>query len=409
MTIQDYSPYLTQIAKNRKPSAIRQLQKLSFTPGMISLGGGLPHPSTFPFESVSFKTRDGKEFQVSQEDLIKGLQYGPTQGDAHLLEWVEKLQKMMHSPQVPVDICLGNGSQDLLAKAFDMLVDTGDALLIESPAYVGILAFLRPKQLQFLTVDLDEHGLVPDSMRKVLQSAQKKPKVLYTVPVGGNPTGVSTTFERKKEIYKICQEHDILIMEDDPYYYLQFGDRIPSYLSLDTDGRVLRFDSFSKVLSAGARIGWVTGPAPLVHLIILDGMSSNLHPSGISQVLLYTLLNQIGQQGFLEHTLAVTAYYKQRRDVFCAALTKHLSGIAQWDVPDAGMFVWIKLLGVKDSFQLISTKAVEKKVLLVPGSEFYPGHDQTGYVRAAFSLASDEQIDLALQRLRELIIENREQ
>jgi DNA-binding transcriptional MocR family regulator len=102
--------------------------------------------------------------------------------------------------------------------------------------------------------------------------------MLYTVPVGGNPTGVSQTLERKKEIYDIAREHNLLILEDDPYYYLQFGDKVPSYLSMDTDGRVLRFDSMSKILSSGLRVGWATGPAELVNVMNL-----------VTQVLLHSL------------------------------------------------------------------------------------------------------------------------
>lgn len=124
-------------------------------------------------------------------------------------------------------------------------------------------------------MELDSHGVVPARLREQLDnwpSDKRKPKMLYTVPVGGNPTGVSQTLERKKEIYQIAQEHNLLILEDDPYYYLQYGDKIPSYLSMDVDGRVLRFDSMSKILSSGLRVGWATGPAELVNVMNLVTM-----------------------------------------------------------------------------------------------------------------------------------------
>ena len=123
-----------------------------------------------------------------------------------------------------------------------------------------------------LDVDLDSHGVVPAKLREQLENwpaDKRKPKVLYTVPVGGNPTGVSQTLERKQEIYEIAREHDLLILEDDPYYYLQFGDKVPSYFSMDVDGRVLRFDSMSKILSSGLRVGWATGPAELINVMNL--------------------------------------------------------------------------------------------------------------------------------------------
>lgn len=123
-----------------------------------------------------------------------------------------------------------------------------------------------------LDVELDSHGVIPSKLREQLDSwpaDRRKPKVLYTVPVGGNPTGVSQTLERKKEIYRIAQDHNLLILEDDPYFYLQYGDKIPSYLSMDVDGRVLRFDSFSKILSSGLRVGWATGPPELINVMNL--------------------------------------------------------------------------------------------------------------------------------------------
>lgn len=132
-----------------------------------------------------------------------------------------------------------------------------------------------------IDVDLDSHGVVPSKLREQLDNwpaDKRKPKMLYTVPVGGNPTGVSQTLDRKKEIYGIAREHNLLILEDDPYYYLQFGDKVASYLSMDTDGRVLRFDSMSKILSSGLRVGWATGPAELVNVMNL-----------VTQVLMHSL------------------------------------------------------------------------------------------------------------------------
>lgn len=152
-----------------------------------------------------------------------------------------------------------------------MFLNDGDSILIESPAYVGILAHLRPYNLKFTEIPIDKDGLMADKLENVLNNwpaGTRKPrvilikliiKIIYTVPNGQNPTGSCTTSERKQTIYKICQEHNLIILEDDPYYYIQFGDASASYFSLDTDGRVLRFDSLSKIISAGFRLGWVSG------------------------------------------------------------------------------------------------------------------------------------------------------
>lgn len=278
----DYAKYISKRSAARKPSAIRALNQFLSLPGMISLGGGLPNPSTFPFTNVSVTLQSGETLTLGEARTQKALQYSNTNGIPELVNWLETLMMDVHSP--PMDksnfqICIGNGSQDVLTKAFEMLIDEGDNMLIESPAYVGSLAFLKPLNPKFVEVDTDGDGLNPEALANILDNwpvDQKKPKVLYTVPIAGNPTGTSTTLERKQKIYDIARKHDLIILEDDPYYFLQFGEPVPSYFSMDVDGRVLRFDSLSKIISSGVRIGWVTGPKPLVEKIVLHGQVSKL-------------------------------------------------------------------------------------------------------------------------------------
>ncbi|KAI9348750.1 pyridoxal phosphate-dependent transferase [Zopfochytrium polystomum] len=407
----DYARFISPISARRKPSAIRSLNKMLGIPGMISLGGGNPHPNTFPFISFSFKLRNGESVEVSEQDTARALQYSATNGLQDLVEWLKQLQTHVHKPPISdFDICVGNGSQDVLTKAFDMLIKEGDTILCESPAYVGSLAFLKPLGCKFAEVEIDKDGLVPQVMEDLLSKFDDatRPKLLYSVPTGGNPTGISTTLLRKQQIYAIAKKYDMLILEDDPYHYLSYGPRIPSYFSMDSDGRVLRFDSLSKILSSGIRVGWVTGPRPLVDRIVLHGQASNLHSSGVSQMLTIKLLERWGLDGFLNHTVEVSQFYKGKSVMFLKAAEKHLKGLAEWSIPSAGMFVWIKLLGIEDSSNLIRTKAVENKVLLVPGVEFFPNPRVTSYVRASFSTASEEEMNTALERLATLLRKEKE-
>ncbi|KAI8825257.1 pyridoxal phosphate-dependent transferase [Fimicolochytrium jonesii] len=407
----DYSKFFTERSAARQPSAIRTLQPLMTLPGMISLGGGNPNTVTFPFQDLTFTLKPeagGGEVRVGAEDVQKALQYSPTNGLPEFVAWLKDLQTTVHQPPYQdYHICVGNGSQDVLTKAFEMLLDKGDSLLIEAPAYVGSLAFLKPLGCKFVEIPVDAQGLDPEKLESTLREwkdPSTRPKVLYTVPTGGNPTGISTSTERKRRIYDIAKQYDIIILEDDPYYYLQFQTpRAPTYFSLDTDRRVLRFDSLSKILSAGMRLGWVSGPKPLVDRIVLHGQTTLLHPSGVSQMLAYQLLNVWGVEGFLQHTERVTEFYRERRDAFLGSAERWLKGCAEWSVPDAGMFFWIKLLGISDSSDLIRTKAKEKKVLLVPGHEFFPNPRKTPYVRASYSTSDPADMDEALKRLAELV------
>ncbi|KAJ3316803.1 hypothetical protein HDU76_001541 [Blyttiomyces sp. JEL0837] len=387
-----------------------EIKYLLGIPGMISLGGGNPHPQTFPYQSMSFKLRSGEVVEINEADTAKALQYSATNGLPDLVNWLKSLQISEHAPpQQDFDICIGNGSQDVLTKSFEMLIKEGDTILCEAPAYVGSLAFLRPLGCKFAEITVDGDGLVPESMEAVLaawKDPETRPRVLYTVPTGGNPTGASTTLERKRRIYAIAQKYDVIILEDDPYYYLQFGkERQPSYFSMDVDGRVLRFDSLSKILSSGVRVGWVTGPKPLVDRIVLHAQATLLHSSGVSQMIVFKLLEQWGIEGFLSHTDEVATFYQEKCKIFLGLAEKHLKGLAEWSPPSAGMFVWMKLNGTDDSSALVKNKAVEKKVLLVPGFEFFPNPRTTSYVRSSFSTATPQEMDTALQRLADLVRE----
>lgn len=183
----DYSKYISKSSNLRKPSAIRALQKYLTLPGMISFGGGNPNPETFPFESFSIKLKSGQSINVPPSEIQKALQYSPTSGIPDLVEWIKDLQVQMHGKEKnSFDICIGNGSQDVLTKAFEMLLDPDDVILIEAPAYSGTISFLKPLGCNFAEVACDEDGLSPDCLERVLleYDNESRPRILYTVPVG---------------------------------------------------------------------------------------------------------------------------------------------------------------------------------------------------------------------------------
>lgn len=374
----------------------------------------MPHASTFPFTSMTLETasfgRAGKKLTVSAADMAVALQYSNTAGLPELVKFLLALQQDQHGV-TDREICVTNGSQDAIAKAMDMLIEPGDSVLVESPTYSGTLAILKPMECNIIDVETDEHGIIPDKLESVLESWQvdvAKPKFLYTIPVASNPTGASCTLERKTKIYGIARKHDLLILEDDPYYYLQFSEsRTPSYMSMDTDGRVLRFDSFSKILSSGMRLGFTTGPKELVDRIILHAQASHLHPNGVAQMMAIVLMREWGVEGFLKHTELVTEFYRKRRDLFVTLAKKYLDGLVEYSLPAGGMFFWMRLLGVSDSKSLIKERAIEKKVLLLPGAEFLPNGGVSSFVRASFSTASPEQMEEAIKRLSLLLISER--
>ena len=288
-----------------------------------------------------------------------------------------------------------------------MLTRPGDAILAEEYTFSAAVETAMPMGLLVFGVKMDEQGLLPDVMDEMLTEweAQErraaKPSVLYTVPTGQNPTGATQGAERRKALYRVAQKHDLMVIEDEPYYFLQMGEYkrsseleggsgqdegksdkasdgahtldsndassspssspsskydtflsslLPSLLSLDTDGRVLRLDSFSKVLAPGSRVGWVTASEQLVGAYVRHADVSTQCPSGTSQLMLFKLLEEHwGHDGYLDWLMHLRDEYTRRRDGMIEACEKYLGGgeergvgrIVKWAVPRAGMFVSI--------------------------------------------------------------------
>ncbi|KAN0029875.1 hypothetical protein ACTA71_008012 [Dictyostelium dimigraforme] len=431
--IKDYSYFLSKRGKLKEASPIRSLFQYSGLPGMISLGGGLPNASTFPFKSIEIELKDGSKLEIQGSDLEEAFQYSPTPGLPRLQKAFMDLQIRQHhlcSPNEPGkewNLIISNGSQESLVNAFEILVDDNDSIVAENPTYSGTLSILKPLSLNICGIETDRYGMIPEKLEKLLSewdhSKFKFPRVIYLIPCGQNPSGTTMNHQRKVDLYSICSRYNLLIIEDDPYYYLQFESSEKekvfdganhsgsinlgkSFLSMDVDGRVLRFDSLSKILSSGLRIGFVTGNKQLLEKINFHQQSTTLHSSGLSQAVVLSLLNKWGIEKWDQHIKSIQRFYLEKRNQMIDSIDRHLKGLVEFNIPSAGMFIWFKLLGVEDSKALIFKKAVEKKVLLVPGISFSTDPTKPSqYVRACFSTASKEQMDEAIKRFAELLNE----
>ncbi|XP_066576918.1 kynurenine/alpha-aminoadipate aminotransferase, mitochondrial isoform X2 [Amia ocellicauda] len=422
----NYSRFLTAVSAARKASPIRVLTELQMRspPSLISLAGGVPNPNTFPFSSASIALKNGGSIEFDEAAMKRALQYSASAGIPELISWMKELQMSLHNPPTAskspecggMELCVTTGSQQGLCKLFEMLINPGDNVLLDAPTYSGTISAIKPLGCNVINVPSDQHGMIPQALRDILsrwspQDAGKPgstmPRLLYTIPNGGNPTGASMTEDRKRAVYELAQEYDFLIIEDDPYYFLQFEKPwAPSFLSMDVDGRILRTDSFSKILSSGLRLGFLTGPKPLVDRVILHIQSSTMHTSTFTQLLVSKLLHGWGQEGFLRHVDSVVEFYRTQRDAALGSADRWLKDLADWHPPAAGMFLWLRLRGVSDTHELITKKALEKEVLLVPGGAFNIDSSQPSpHVRASFSLSSPERMDEAFRRLSELIKE----
>ncbi|KAF9223812.1 PLP-dependent transferase [Gyrodon lividus] len=426
-----YRHFLSKVASDLKLTPIRNLIPLESTPGIISLLAGKPNESMFPITSISFTANSPHDFSkevtgsVAPPDLTEGLQYGPTTGLKKMHDWIMGLQERVHKRRGGEGwrCTVGVGSQDLLFKAVIMLLDHGDSIFIESPAYAGMIPVFASLHCEQVEVETDSKGLNPELLRKLLEkwpAGKPKPKLLYTVPYGGNPAGMTTTTERRREILALAREHEFLIIEDDPYYWLYYSDdeRPPSYFQLELEqpevGRVLRFDSFSKIISAGMRFGFASGPKAIIDAIDVQTGSSNLQPSSLIQVIMLALVEPWGYDGFEAFTRNVSNFYKKKRNIFEEALQEHLGDVAEWSTPESGLFFWVKLLlkphgdGESDSNDLIASKAFRNGVIALPGTVFLPNGQKSAYVRLSFSLLPEELVHEALRRLKAVIVKERD-
>jgi len=401
-----YSRFFSQRSLRRQPSAIRAIFPLTQLPGMLSLAGGLPHPESFPLEKMSLTLKGGTQVDISSQDLKAALQYSSSYGLESLQAELRAWMCATHGIDTTQDwkVCVGSGSQDVLSKAFDMVLSEGTPLLCEPAVYSGSLAALQAIAPKLCPVAADGEGITAQGLRDSIEKSGAK--VLYLTPTGQNPTGTTLSNQRKREIYEVCCEKDVLILEDDPYYFVYYGEekQRKSFFSMDREKRVLRFDSFSKILSAGMRVGWVSGPPELVDRIQLDMQSQSLHASGLSQIVALAVLRNLGPEGMEKHIQKVVDLYRARRDAFVGCCDKELRGLAEYQTPQAGMFLWLKLLrGITDTNSLVLEKGREAKVLFVPGKAFNPLGGTSPYVRASFSTIKVEDMPEAVSRLRRLI------
>ncbi|KIY66406.1 TdiD protein [Cylindrobasidium torrendii FP15055 ss-10] len=451
-----YSKFLSNAAQTRKASSIRSLFAVEALPGMIPMLVGRPNPATYPFERVTLDVKspyasgsttpdsqsDIETIDIVGDDLSEALQYSQSFGVPALNKWLFTLMQQEHGvSQADARVTIGAGSQDLLYKAFTAIVNPGDSIMVEAPTYPGVIPVIDALRCEIVQIDTDSQGISPTSLERTLEEwplGKPFPKVLYTVPYGANPTGVTTSLVRRLDNLQLARKYNFLIFEDDPYYYLYFGEdqRPASYLSLERTvvdpqqrgiGRVLRFDSLSKIFAAGLRVGWATGPKQILNAMDGHTSTANLQPPTFSQIVALKVLQSWGIPGFRAHVDRVANFYKGKRDAFEKYMQLHLgNGLAEWQTPDAAMFYWVKLnipetvtcsvrpdtttagsddedANQGDSKTFVEIKAVDNGVIVLPGTSSFVDGRTTAYVRISFSLLDEAQMDEGLRRLSEAL------
>lgn len=391
-----YSSYATRTL-GLTVSEVRALFAVASRPEVVSLAGGSPFVEALPEDLI----RQAFE-RMMRDHGPEALQYGGGQGIPQLREKILELVAIEGITDVsPDDIVTTTGSQHALDLVTKLFINPGDVVLAESPSYVGALGTFKSYEADIVHLEMDDEGLDPRALEKSireLRAAGKTIKFLYTIPNFNNPTGVTMSAERRREILEICVRERVLVLEDNPYGLLYFDKPAPDAIrSMDADN-VIYLGSFSKILSPGVRVGFVIAPHAVREKLILAVESSILSPSTFNQWLVTEYLNQADWRAQIDTYRGI---YAERRDTMLAALSEHLPQLS-WTVPNGGFFTWVSLPESLDSKQMLP-RATKELVAYTPGTGFYAdgrGHQE---LRLSFCLPTPDRIKLGVRRLANVI------
>jgi 2-aminoadipate transaminase len=380
----------SQRAQQLQGSVIREILKVTMRPEVISFAGGLPSPETFPVERMkaAFDTVLSRNGKVA-------LQYGPTDGYAPLREFLAHSLSTADATISPEQIMMVSGSQQALDLVGKVLIDEGSKVLVETPSYLGALQAFSVYQPEFVSVDMDDSGLVPASVAQKGAGA----RLLYALPNFQNPTGRTLSIERRFELVQTCARMGIPLIEDNPYGDLCYsGEPLPKMLNMNPDG-VIYMGSFSKVLTPGIRLGYVVAPKPLVRKLEQAKQAADLHTATLTQMVVYEVI----KDGFLaEHIPTIRQFYAKQCQVMLDALSRYFPPSVTWTTPLGGMFIWVTLPSYIDSKELLDA-AVAQNIAFVPGAPFYANDPAQNTMRLSFVTVSPERINQGIEKLGQLI------
>jgi 2-aminoadipate transaminase len=390
---------ISKAAQNFQESAIRRIGALSASiPGLISLSAGYPAPDVFPWADLESITA-----QILARHDGNTLQYGATRGYRPLIEHL--LQHTLRARGITTqfdNVVITSGSQQGLDLVGRVLIDPGDPVIVELPAYSGAIAAFHNLQASLVGVAQDAEGIsIAELDRAATEHRnQGRPvKFVYVTPNFQNPAGLLTSARRRRELLDAAERHDFLILEDDPYGSIYFEDVTTledtrPIKADDAGGRVIYLGSFSKILVPGLRVAWMIAPVAVAQAVELCKQAADISSGVFDQRIVHGAL----AGGVIDRIAPeLRAHYQAKRTVMEAALTRHLRGRVRWTSPRGGFFLWIEMPGIDDRELL--ERALQQKVSFVIGSAFFVNGQGHEFARLAFSGNSHDQIEEGIRRL----------
>lgn len=383
-----YRPVFSTRAASSAGGEIARIMSLSGVTDVITLSGGFPDPVTFDGAALTESfARVGAE--------PASLQYAPTQGVPGFRQWIaDRLERLQGTRPSDQGLMVTSGGIEGLELISKVLLDPGDAAIVEAPTYLGAIMAFQGYESTVLTVPADEDGLDVDALAALLDGGTAK--LLYTIPDHQNPAGISMSTERRHALVALARRHGLLILEDVAYRELGFdGDARPSLWSLAPDV-VAQLGTFSKTFTPGFRMGWVAGPEALVAKLVLAKQNSDQCTGALGQ----RLLEDYGRTGLLDRQIErAQALYARRCGLLLEALDKHLPDGFSWTIPHGGFFTWVDAPRGLDLVELYD-RAIAAGVAYVPGVPFYPdGRRGRSQMRLSFSRVADTDIPEGVRRL----------
>jgi 2-aminoadipate transaminase len=393
MKIENPTPIQWQFserAQQLQSSVIREILKVTVRPEIISFAGGLPSPETFPVERM----RAAHDAVLSRHGKV-ALQYGTSDGYAPLREWIAASLSIEGAKILPEQVLMVSGSQQALDLLGKVLIDEGSKVLVETPSYLGALQAFSVYRPQFVSVETDDAGLVPESVTAVGKDA----RLLYALPNFQNPTGRTMSLERRIAAVETCARLGLPLIEDDPYGALSYRGEPKAKLLTMNPGGVVHMGSFSKVLTPGIRLGYVVAPVPLARKLEQAKQAADLHTAQLTQMVVYEVI----KDGFLdEHVPTIRKLYAAQCEAMQAALSEFFPSSVTWTKPEGGMFIWVTLPEHIDSMKLLE-EAVAQNVAFVPGEPFYANSPARNNLRLSFVTVPPAKIREGVERLGKLI------
>ncbi len=380
-------------------SAIRELFKLLGKPGIISFAGGFPDSAMFDVEGL----RTASEAALREEPGA-ALQYGATEGYQPLRE---QLAAFMAGKGVrdlaPEQLIVTTGSQQALDLLGKTLIDPGDKVIVEGPTFLATIQCFRLYGAQLVSAPIDGDGVRVDALERLIE--EHRPKLVYLIPTFGNPSGATLSLERRRRVLELAVKHQVVLVEDDPYGDLYFGEAPPPSLlalSHEVPGSrelLVHCGSLSKVLAPGLRIGWMVAPAELLARATMCKQFSDAHTSTFAQATAAQYL----RAGRMPATLArVREVYAGRAQAMGEALRRELGEGVDFVAPRGGLFIWARLTGaggrIADGREL-ARRAIDQGVAFVPGTPFFCADPDHATLRLSFATADAERIREGVARM----------